>query len=138
YLLQKDNPAEAIRGLEAGLALRPDSLELMAYLASLYRQQKQYNRAIPLLEQIVARSPDNDRYRFTLGAAYDEANDKERAIAEMRRAIDLNPRNAAALNYLGYTLADMGGQLDEAERLIRRAPELQPNDGTHNARPLSL
>ena len=49
----------------------------------------------------------------------------------MRKAIELNPRNAAALNYLGYTLADMGVQLDEAERLIRRALELQPNDGIY-------
>src|SRR4029434_6443517 len=110
FLPKKKTPAEAIRGLESGLAQRPDSLELMAYLASLYRQEKQYPQAIVLLEQIVARSPDNDRYRFTLGAAYDEANDKERSMAEMRKAIDLNPRNAAALNYLGYTLADMGVQ----------------------------
>jgi Flp pilus assembly protein TadD len=83
------------------------------------------------MEQLVTQAPDNDRYRFTLGAAYDEANDKERAMAEMRRAIALNPRNAAALNYLGFTLADLGIQLDEAERLIRRALELQPKDGIY-------
>ena len=88
-------------------------------------------RAVNLLEQIVAKSPDNDRYRFTLGAAYDEANKKDQAIAEMQRAIELNPRNAAALNYLGYTYADMGVHLDEAEHLIRRALELQPNDGIY-------
>jgi len=47
----------------------------------------------------------------------------------MKRAVELNPKNAAALNYLGYTYAEMGVQLDEAERLIRRALEIEPDDG---------
>jgi len=47
----------------------------------------------------------------------------------MRRAVELNPKNAAALNYLGYTYAEMGVQLDEAERLIRRALDIEPDDG---------
>jgi len=47
----------------------------------------------------------------------------------MKKAIELNPKNAAALNYLGYTWAEMGIQLDEAEELITRALKIQPNDG---------
>jgi Flp pilus assembly protein TadD len=47
----------------------------------------------------------------------------------MRRAIELNPQNAPALNYLGYTWAEMGVQLDEAEKLIVRALKIEPNDG---------
>ena len=39
----------------------------------------------------------------------------------MKKAIELNPKNAAALNYLGYTWAEMGERLDEAEDLIVRA-----------------
>ena len=47
----------------------------------------------------------------------------------MKKAIELNPKNAAALNYLGYTWAEMGVQLDEAEELVQRALKIQPNDG---------
>jgi Flp pilus assembly protein TadD len=47
----------------------------------------------------------------------------------MKKAIELNPQNAPALNYLGYTWAEMGVQLDEAESLILRALKLEPNDG---------
>src|ERR1700752_157959 len=47
----------------------------------------------------------------------------------MKRAIALNPHNAAALNYLGYTYAEMGEHLDEAEQLIRRALAIEPDDG---------
>jgi Tfp pilus assembly protein PilF len=33
------------------------------------------------------------------------------------------------LNYLGYTYADLGQNLDEAERLIKEALKYKPNDG---------
>ncbi len=66
---------------------------------------------------------------FALGAVYDEAKDKAKAIEMMQRAIALNPQNAAALNYLGYTYAELGERLDEAERLIRRALAIEPDDG---------
>jgi tetratricopeptide (TPR) repeat protein len=33
------------------------------------------------------------------------------------------------LNYLGYTYAEKGVQLDEAEELIKRALKFKPNDG---------
>jgi Tfp pilus assembly protein PilF len=46
----------------------------------------------------------------------------------MRKAIALDPRDANALNYLGYTYADLGQNLDEAERWSG-GPQYKPNDG---------
>src|SRR5439155_613948 len=89
YLLQKDDLPEAVREIRAALGVKPDDPELMGYLASLYREQKDFKNAIELLERMVARFPDNDRYHFTLGAAYDEANEKERTLEQMRRAVEL-------------------------------------------------
>ena len=43
--------------------------------------------------------------------------------------IRLEPKNVNALNYLGYTYAEMGKNLDEAERLIKKALKEKPNDG---------
>ncbi len=47
----------------------------------------------------------------------------------MRRVIALEPQNASALNYLGYTYADLGQNLDEAEQLILEALKYKPDDG---------
>jgi tetratricopeptide (TPR) repeat protein len=47
----------------------------------------------------------------------------------MQRALDENPDNASALNYVGYTWAEKGVNLDEAEAMILRAIELRPDDG---------
>jgi Flp pilus assembly protein TadD len=47
----------------------------------------------------------------------------------MQEVIARNPDNAAALNFVGYTLAQTGGDMDEAERLVKRALELKPDTG---------
>ncbi len=47
----------------------------------------------------------------------------------MRRVIQLDDSHASALNYLGYTFADLGKNLDEAEGLILKALKFKPNDG---------
>ena len=46
----------------------------------------------------------------------------------MSRTLQADPDHASALNYIGYTWAEKGIRLDEAEELIRRALELKPND----------
>ncbi len=47
----------------------------------------------------------------------------------MEKVIALDPKDATALNYLGYTLAEMGIRLEEAEGFIKRALVLKPEDG---------
>jgi tetratricopeptide (TPR) repeat protein len=130
YLYQRREAYDrAILEAQRALAIKKDDPELMGILASLYRDKGDRKKAIEILERIVALVPNSDRYHFTLGAVYDEAKDKERCIAHMQKAIELNPNNAAALNYLGYTWAEQGINLDDAENLIRRALDLAPDDG---------
>jgi Tfp pilus assembly protein PilF len=81
------------------------------------------------MERVVLLDSKNDQAHFQLGALYDENKNKEKSIANMKKAIEINPKNAAALNYLGYTWAEMGVKLDEAESLIQQALKIEPNDG---------
>ena len=130
YLYQKDGDLDdAIAVIRTGLKKRTNDADLLGMLVSLYREKREFETASGILEDMVTRDPTNDRLRFTLGALYDEAKQKDKTIAEMERAIELNPKNAAALNYLGYTFAEMDVRLDEAEVLVRRALEIEPNEG---------
>ena len=52
------------------------------------------------------------------------------AESDLRYIITAQPNNAAALNALGYTLADLTDRLEEAEQLILKAYELQPEDSS--------
>ncbi len=103
--------------------------ELLRFLAEIYRKAKDYPNAIEVMHKVVELDPENDRVYFSLGALYDESKDKDKTIEYMRKAVELNPDNASALNYLGYTYAELGVELDRAEELIVRALEIAPNDG---------
>jgi tetratricopeptide (TPR) repeat protein len=58
------------------------------------------------------------------------ANDSAIELAEIdfRRLIEMDDENSAALNALGYTLADRTNRHDEALELIERALVISPND----------
>jgi tetratricopeptide (TPR) repeat protein len=50
----------------------------------------------------------------------------------LRKSIALDPANSAeACNYLGYMWADHNMNLDEAETMIRRALESEPNNASY-------
>ena len=49
-------------------------------------------------------------------------------IRDLSYVIEKDPNNAAALNALGYTLADRTDKLEDALKLIQRANELEPDD----------
>ena len=47
----------------------------------------------------------------------------------MKEIIKNNPEHVDALNFVGYSYAEMGKNLDEAEMLVKKALELSPNKG---------
>ena len=126
---RRDQTQKAIETIQSALKKKNDQKEIFGLLASLYRKQKDYPKAIEAMERVIGLDAKNDQAHFQLGALYDENKNKEKSIANMKKAIELNPQNAAALNYLGYTWAEMGVLLDEAEILIQRALKIEPNDG---------
>ena len=126
---RRDQTQKAIETVQSALKKKNDQKEIFGLLASLYRKQKDYPKAIEAMERVIGLDSKNDQAHFQLGALYDETKNKEKSIANMKKAIELNPKNAAALNYLGYTWAEMGIRLDEAESLIQRALKIEPNDG---------
>jgi len=65
------------------------------------------------------------------GAMYERMKKYDAAEAEFRKALDLDPDNAGALNYLGYMLADRAVRLDEAYQLIKKAVDMDPRNGAY-------
>jgi tetratricopeptide (TPR) repeat protein len=130
YLSDKNNDYDAaIAYLKQALAKKPNDPEIMGYLVGVYQEKKDYPNAIELAKRMVALEPRNDKYHFTLGALYDEDKQKQLSVSEMHTAIEINPSNAPALNYLGYSYAEEGTNLPEAEKLIKRALVIEPQDG---------
>ena len=66
---------------------------------------------------------------FRLAVIYDKKQDRDESIAYIKKVLELDPDNPDAQNFLGYTYAEQGINLDEAEHLIRAALQAKPNSG---------
>jgi Flp pilus assembly protein TadD len=49
----------------------------------------------------------------------------------MQSILDMAPDSAEAMNFVGYSWAEKGERLDEAEKLVRRAVEIDPDSGSY-------
>jgi len=120
---------EAITTIEKATDVQPDNLELFYFLAFLHEEAGNLGKAIEVLKAAITIDDHNTKLHYRLGVVYDKAGNRQESINSMKRVIEIEPSNANALNYLGYTYADMGTDLDEAERLINEALRYKPDDG---------
>jgi tetratricopeptide (TPR) repeat protein len=82
--------------------------------------------AVAALSEVAQRRPRDVELLYALGAAYERDGKPEAALAQMRAILAIDPENAGAMNFIGYSLAERGERLDEAEALVRRALEARP------------
>jgi len=68
---------------------------------------------------------------FMLGAIYEREKKFDQAEQQFRKILEMNPNNAAVLNYYGYMLADRGVRVDEAAAMIQRALKQEPQNGAY-------
>lgn len=116
--------------LLSGLAASEDP-QTAVNAVQVYHRLDRYEESIPVLRKMTAAQPELPIPGFLLGAAYERVGDADKAIAEFRRVLKLEPDFHAALNYLGYTFAERGQNLDEALDLTRRAVALDPDNGSY-------
>lgn len=130
YLYRKKQDLDAAsRLLQKSIAARDDVPQFYAFYASLLDERREYKAGSVMLEQATKKFPDNTQLRFYLGSMYDRLGRQEDMIAEMRKVLSVDEKHVQALNYLAYTFAESGKNLDEAESMARSAMKLQPNDG---------
>lgn len=114
---------------EKTLAQSPEVSEFYDMLASFFEAQKDYKKAMGAIAQGLKRYPQDEKLLYFEGALLDKQGERAKAIANMRKIVETNPSNAHALNFLGYTYAEMGENLEEAEKLVEKALTLRPEDG---------
>jgi len=81
------------------------------------------------LKEGLLASRRNIELHYSLGALYEKTGRYREAIAEMEKVLKIDPDNAEALNFIGYTYADRGINLEQAEQMIKKALTLKPGSG---------
>jgi tetratricopeptide (TPR) repeat protein len=125
-----DEAAAEVKSLINGEKDRDTYLQL----AQIYEKGKKFaemEKALSQVEKLSETKTDKEGVYFMRGAMFERQKKYGAAEAEFRKVIESNPQNAGALNYLGYMFADRGERLDEARDLIRKALEIEPDNGAY-------
>jgi tetratricopeptide (TPR) repeat protein len=108
------------RTLELGYE---DDVELMLQIGRALFREGLAGDAKPWFERAVQAAPDSAEGVALVGYAQHRLNDDERAIATLRRALQLDPDHAEARIYLGNILYDRGEHEAALYHLDRTSPE---------------
>ena len=119
---------EALAEIEALREVRPDR-QLDFYAAGLRISTGDFEGGVALLESMLDGSGADTEIYYQLGVQYGTAGHHEEALQYMQQVLDADPNHVNALNFIGYSWAERGENLAEAEALIRRALEISPDDG---------
>ncbi|GKS59408.1 hypothetical protein YTPLAS18_29350 [Nitrospira sp.] len=120
---------DAVVQLKEAVALNPKQPDGYLLLGLTYLQAEQFEPALRAFQEGIANHPANADLHFNLGTAYDKLNRFDDLVSAMEKALQLDPKHADALNYLGYSYAERGINIDEAVSLTQRAVSLKPNNG---------
>jgi len=125
-----DDAVTEVKALAKGA---PD-YQIELELAQLYEKGKRWadmGKSLDAAEGLSKSDDEKESVCFMRGAMYERMKKFDDAEAQFRKVIGMNPRNAGALNYLGYMLADRSVRLDEAHELIKQALDLDPQNGAY-------
>ena len=122
-------PEQAVQELEEAHAAAPNDLELAFALASGYLRLKKVGAAVPLLARIAKERPIAQTH-VLIGRTYRDFKEYDRARAELRAALQKDPRARRAHYYLGTVglMADGPVRLEEAIAEFRQELEVSPAD----------
>jgi len=120
---------EAIDLIKESIKKKNDQIPFYLFLSSLYEDVKDIIAAENILKEGIKIAPEEIDLHYALGVIYEKTNRLSESIKEMETVLAIDPENAEALNFIGYSYADRGMNLDEAERMIIKALKIKPNNG---------
>jgi len=133
-LASEERLDEAIALIRSALRADRSSEEMHLTLAALYAAQELHKEAAGAATKAIGLLDDSapkDAWRFYISRAASlmELQRWPEAQADLKKAVEIAPEEPTTLNYLGYSWAERGLNLEEAFNLIEKAMALAPNSG---------
>jgi tetratricopeptide (TPR) repeat protein len=124
---------DAMRDLERMARDYPDSPLPDQQRGDILRSKQRFPAAVEAYDKAIGRishaAASDWIVYYDRGVAEERSHQWPKAKADFDHALQLSPDQPFVLNYLGYSLADMGHNLDEARQMIQSAAARRPNDG---------
>ncbi|MFO0801801.1 MAG: tetratricopeptide repeat protein [Gemmataceae bacterium] len=134
------NADDAIAAADKAIAQggAADRLSLRLQKVAVLQRLGRWDDAVALCKKLLAEFDETGerlRIRYSLANSYWGAKKHAESEAELRAILDADADHAGACNDLGYHLAEQGRNLDEAERLVRRAISIDRVDRRRSGDP---
>ena len=113
---------------EAPVNNSSERVQLILGEAQLLREAGRLDEAFGVLEGGLSTQPNQPDLLYEAALAAERLGHPDVLERYLRQVIKLNPDHAHAYNALGYSLADRGERLEEAQQLIDKALQLAPED----------
>ena len=102
--------------------------EILTARARMYAQSSELPKAFAVLEKGAMEYPDSVELHYATASMYEEQGHVSAALRELSLVLKARPNDPAALNALGFTLADHAKELSRARKLIERAHAAAPKN----------
>ena len=124
----------ALTAMRATVERFPDALEAHTALGDMLRRESRFEESAAAYDRAIAllggeAGPQYWPLFYQRGITFERSKQWDRAEADFRKALELEPDQPDVLNYLGYSWVERGEQLAEAEKMIRTAVDQRPDDG---------
>lgn len=112
--------------VDEGRKLYPDNIEFWFFEAVYYDKAGNLPKAAEVYSGAVNKWPDNTDALYRYAVALERLKKRTEAMKVMERLLTLDPANPDALNFVGYSLAEDGRDLDRALDLVNKAVASNP------------
>ena len=107
----------------------PNNRFVLYRLASYYKSNSQFHMSLNIYKKILNHYESNDHDLFLYASNLDKIGKWKEAKVLFLELLKKNPQDTFTLNYLSYRLALKNQELDLALNLIKKALDLDPNNG---------
>ncbi|MDO9527021.1 MAG: tetratricopeptide repeat protein [Gemmobacter sp.] len=128
-----DRKEEAVGVLKSLTETQATYLSVHVALGDMLRSEERYAEAAEAYSSAIAliATPETRHWGlyYSRAITYERAQQWDKADADFRLALELNPEQPSVLNYLGYSMLDRNINLSEALGMVERAVAQRPQDG---------
>ena len=127
---------EALEAISKAIALDNDeNADFRLLEARIYTHAKRWDESVRKFDQIMHDFPDRKEVillcQFSLSNVYVQKGEMQKGEEILEKVYEVNPENPQVNNDLGYLWADQGKNLEQAEKMIRKALAAEPDNGAY-------
>lgn len=129
--IDMDDEEKALQSAREGQEIYPDKPLFFVVESEVLEKYDNRAQAMEVISKAVQKWPDNTDLLYQQGVFWEKEGKRDEALANMEKILTFDKKNSDAKNFIGYTLAEEGRDLERALDLITQALEVQPENAAY-------